>query len=104
MNNLSNFDSVDPRNRAGSVMSEHQKSSKNIPVYKSNDGYSVDDENQGTKRSKASSIYGRSPKSTSIKYEEAKQILQHTDRDTVEFLDYLENFQKENVIINKRQL
>ena len=103
MNNSSNFDSIDPRNRAPSVTSEHQNP-KNIPLYKSNDDYNAEDENLGTKRSKASSIYGRSPKSTSTKYEEAKQILQNTDRDTVEFLDYLENFQKENVIINKGQL
>jgi len=103
LRNLSNFESNDKRLRTSSEnMTMDLMSFKNLSMHKSKEDLSLEDTNsQLSKRSKTPSLLQavKSPHTNRTNYEEAKHLLQTTDRDTADFLDYLEKFQKENVFI-----
>jgi len=69
--------------------------SNNMSVQKPEELIFEDGQNFLSKRSNLS--YMKSPHSNAATYEEARNLLQHTDRDTADFLDYLDKFQRENV-------
>jgi len=90
LSNLSNFDSND-RHLRTSI-----ENMMNLSVQKMRGDLSAE-ESLPSKRSKAGVSFVKSPHTNRTNYEEAKQWLQNTDRDTADFLNYLEKFQKENV-------
>jgi len=105
LTNLSNFDSNDKRLRTSSDnMMMDLMNFKNLSMQRQKEDLSLEDTNSLlSKRSKAPSLLQgvKSPHTNRTNYEEAKQLLQHTDRDTADFLDYLERFQKENERLRK---
>lgn len=105
LTNLSNFDSNDKRLRTSSdTMMTDLINFKNLSMHRQKEDLSLEDTNSLlSKRSKTPSLLQgvKSPHTNRTNYEEAKQLLQHTDRDTADFLDYLERFQKENERLRK---
>ena len=92
LSNLSNFDSND-RNLRMSI-----ENMMNLSVQKMRGGDLSAEESLPSKRSRTGGVsFVKSPHTNRTNYEEAKQWLQNTDRDTADFLNYLEKFQKENV-------
>jgi len=92
LSNLSNFDSND-RHLRTSI-----ENMMNLSVQKMRGGDLSAEESLPSKRSRTGVSFVKSPHTNRTNYEEAKQWLQNTDRDTADFLNYLEKFQKENVI------
>ena len=92
---IANYNSAESYNKLNTI-NLTGISHANMSVQKT-DEFNFEDGNQNflSKRSNLSFI--RSPHSNAPTYEDAKNMLQHTDRDTADFLDYLDKFQRENV-------
>ena len=95
---ITNYNSAESYNRISTMSLTGISHSNNMSVQKPEELIFEDGQNFLSKRSNLS--YMKSPHSNAATYEEARNLLQHTDRDTADFLDYLDKFQRENVYFN----